>query len=307
MKPALLILMAGVVAAGAGGAERCTIVEGDRILAGDLARALPVFAALDPDQFVAYTPVPGLQRVMSPGQLHRLARRHGLPDSPMAAVCFERATEVLAAQRVVAALRSALDAPEAKVELADFSRQPVPRGELEFRRAGLASPRNTRPDEPVLWRGVVRYGDRRSVSVWARVRIRASRRQVIALRDLAPGQPIQAQDLTEQQVEAFPAADPPITSIEQAAGSLPRRAIKAGQPLYAAFLKIPNDVDRGEMVSVEVTSGAARLWFEARAETAGRKGDPVYVRNPISGRRFTALVEGKGKVVVRVENHRRKL
>lgn len=58
------------------------------------------------------------------------------------------------------------------------------------------------------------------------------------------------------------------------------------------------DVMRGEQVSVVVTSGAALLRFEADAETSGRRGDSVLVRNPENGKLFQARVEGKGRVTV---------
>lgn len=307
MRYLLLALILATCVAAPARAEPCTPVEGDRILAGDLARVLPVFAVLDPEEPVAYTPVPGAQRVMSPAQLRQLMQRYDLPGAPATAVCFERFAEPLTAERVEAALRTALDAPEAKLEVADFSRHLVPRGELEFRSSGLASASNSSAESPVLWRGLLRYGNRRSVSVWARVRISVTRPQVTALRDLPPGEPIRSGDVTEEMVAGFPFADPPLDSIEQAIGSLPRRTIKAGQPLYASFLKLPNAVERGEVVSVEVISGGARLRFEARAETSGRRGDPVYLRHPTSGKRFTALIDGKGKAVIQAGSSRKRL
>ncbi len=57
-------------------------------------------------------------------------------------------------------------------------------------------------------------------------------------------------------------------------------------------------VDRGDRVEVEVQSGPARLSFEAHAETTGRAGDSILVRNPENGRLFQARVVGKGKVLV---------
>ena len=57
-------------------------------------------------------------------------------------------------------------------------------------------------------------------------------------------------------------------------------------------------VGRGERVSVEVTSGSARLAFEATAESSGRVGNFVLVRNPANGRLFQAKVAAKGKVIV---------
>ena len=57
-------------------------------------------------------------------------------------------------------------------------------------------------------------------------------------------------------------------------------------------------VVRGERVSVEVTSGGARLAFEATAESGGRVGGFVLVKNPANGHVFQAKVAEKGKVVV---------
>jgi len=50
---------------------------------------------------------------------------------------------------------------------------------------------------------------------------------------------------------------------------------------------------------VEVSEGGALLALEAQAETGGRSGDIVFLKNPETGRRFQARVEGKGKVVIR--------
>ena len=78
------------------------------------------------------------------------------------------------------------------------------------------------------------------------------------------------------------------------------RTIAAGEAVYAADLRLPNDVKRGDAVDVEVSCGGALLRFRAKAETGGRRGQKVLVRNPVNGRRFAALVEDKGKVSVRL-------
>ena len=57
-------------------------------------------------------------------------------------------------------------------------------------------------------------------------------------------------------------------------------------------------VERGDQVAVEVTSGAARLGFEASAETAGQVGESVLVKNPQNGHLFQAKVVEEGKVFV---------
>ncbi len=92
--------------------------------------------------------------------------------------------------------------------------------------------------------------------------------------------------------------EPALQSGEAAAGRVPRRPIRAGAPVPAGILEAPNEVERGETVAVEVTSGAAQLSLKAKAETAGRKGDLVMLRNPDNGRRFQGRVEGQGKVTI---------
>ena len=58
------------------------------------------------------------------------------------------------------------------------------------------------------------------------------------------------------------------------------------------------DVVRGEEVDVEVHSGAARIQFSAKSESAGRTGDSILVRNPENGRLFAAKVVTRRKVLV---------
>jgi hypothetical protein len=60
----------------------------------------------------------------------------------------------------------------------------------------------------------------------------------------------------------------------------------------------PLAVRQGETVAVTVLSGGVVLKFESQAESSGRPGDTVIVRNPENGNRFAARVEDQGKVVV---------
>jgi len=296
----LLVFLVPVLIAG----SDCIVVEGERILASDLARANPVFSDLEPDRPLAYSPVVGVERVLSASEQRRLMELHGLGPGPAEDVCFERASELLTVERVMAALDAALRIPDSNIELMDFSRRPVPLGELDFDIAGLSSPGNRGPDEPVLWRGAVRYGSRRSVSVWARVRISVSRPRVVAVCDLPAGKPIRPGDVEVRTMNAFPEDTSPAETVDAVIGSLPRRAIPAGRAVYEKNLRTPEPVQRGDIVEVTVFSGAAQLQFDALAEATGRLGDSVVVSNPSNGARFSAEVSGRGQVVVRVGEHR---
>jgi hypothetical protein len=72
-----------------------------------------------------------------------------------------------------------------------------------------------------------------------------------------------------------------------------------GEALRLSPAATPREVERGDPVRVEVASGGVLLGFEAAAETAGRVGESVLVKNPATGRRFRARVESKGKVTIR--------
>ena len=296
----ILLCTALLIFARATPAETCVVVQGDQILASDLARVAPLFAQLKPDLVIAPSPAPGIRRTMGSAELRQVARRYQLPEVTANSVCFEQAMEPLTEQRILEALRKSLGQDEGAIEITEFSKFRVPRGELEFPRSGLNAAAPNGADTPVLWRGSLRFGNRRSLAVWARVRIRIPRRQIVATRDVPAGRPLSEQDLAEQKVEGLPLGEQPIGSIQLAAGTLPRRRIRRGEVLLASILRMPSEVQRGDLVNVEVTSGTARLQFEGKAETEGSRGAPVLVKNPTTGKRFTATVESKGKVAVHI-------
>ncbi len=156
------------------GPGACQTLTSDHIYASDLAKAAPVFAALDPSMELGLAPLPGITRVFHPVDLLRIARSNGmaLAGSPAGSpqeVCFER--------------------------------------------SGATS--------------------------------------------RTPG------------------------SAAKAAAALPPLAVK-----------------RGEKVAVTVVSGGVVLRFESEADSGGRPGDTVIVRNPDNGSRFAARVEDLGKVIV---------
>ncbi len=282
------------LAASGGG---CVAVSGDRILAADLARVIPAFAAIPPDEALGYAPAPGVRRILGAAELSRLAARHGVAVEGIE-VCVERAAERLTAERVLEALRKSLAREQARIELVDFSRYPVPAGELEFPLSGLSAPPAGVTEAAVVWRGRLRYDGTRSLPVWARVRIRVSGERLVAVENLAPGQPVAPSQVRVEQGEWFPFTEAPLTRVEDAVGKLPRRSIRAGSVLYARMLASPREVERGQRVSVEVSSGAAQLKFTAVAENGGRLGDTILVRSPVNGRKLAARVAGPGKAVV---------
>jgi flagella basal body P-ring formation protein FlgA len=274
----------------------CWPVEGDRILMGDLAAAVPEFSSAAAGESIGFTPFPGSQRRFSAGELSRLAASHGIVAEP-GPVCFERKLEALTRERLLAALREALPAG-AHLELADFSRVNIPQGTLEFSRESLTPVPLASPRDTVIWRGRLKYAAAQSLPLWAKVRVWVSRSGAVAVQDLPTGKPIVAAEIRIGELEQSPFAEAPAASAEEVTGLAPRRPIRAGQPVPTSWLEIPAEVTRGEMVGIEARCGAAFLKFEVRAESSGHVGDAVQVRNVESGKTFRAHVIRKGWVAV---------
>jgi flagella basal body P-ring formation protein FlgA len=223
-------------------------------------------------------------------ELRRLAGRLGLPE-PEREVCVERRVAPLDPTRIIAAMK--MHQPAARIELLDYSRQPVPEGVLEFPMSGL------RPASAGgFWTGAIQYGGRHRLTVWARVIITVSAPRVIAAENLNPGKPLDRSALRVETAEDFPSADPLPASIDEIAGKVLRRPVRAGTAIHAAWLDEPKAVTRGETVQVEVREGGALLQFPAEAQGSGAVGQTILVLNPSSNKRFPARVEAAGKVAV---------
>jgi flagella basal body P-ring formation protein FlgA len=269
----------------------CQIIDGDRILGKDVAAQNPVFAALDPRLEISAAPLPGVQRVLRPEELVRLAKQNRIVlNGPAAAICFERATEPLTAEKLLPLLRQALATENATIEILDFSRIGVPRGTFEFPKSGLM------PNG--LWRGRALYDQNRSMAVWVKTRIAVQRTWVEATETLPVGKAIEASQVAVKTGPRFPFDPTFIESMNLVIGRKPLRMLAAGTPIALSMLTIAHDVERGDRIAVEVKVGNAILDFDATAESSGRTGESIMVKNPDNGKTFLAKIQDKGHVLL---------
>ena len=278
-------------------AAGCLPVHGDRIRGEDLAEVIPLFAAAA-GQTVAPAPLATAERHFSRMELRRLALRLGLsisdatewPDS----VCFAYRTAPLARDQVIDAIRRSMSG-EDKFELVEYSLFPVPPGDVVFNNPNL---RPDRPDGTKLILGVVTYAPRRQTPIWARVRPLAKAKGLVAAQELQPGIRLTANQVRMSELDRGTTIS--LGALADIEGMTPRRRIPSGTPLTRNMLARSRDVDAGEMVRVKVQAGTASLSFPSRAETGGYVGDHILLRNPDSGQRFRAKVEGRARVSVDV-------
>lgn len=279
----------------------CETISNDRILGEDLARALPAFANKIPgDAVVSFSPAPGSRRLFGAQELERIGAPYGVAVAPDAHACFEWSLQTITDDQVRAALRDALQLPGARIDVLAINRNQVPQGKLVFPIQGLMASTLTGPDTPVTWRGEVRYHGSRQFSVWVRVKIAATMSRIVATRLILPGETLSPEDVRLETYDDFPLRNDIARNLDEVIGRMPRRAIREGLPVFRADLIEPYQVKRGDLVDVTAISGAAELHLPAMAETPGRQGDTISLKNPHSGKIFRARVEGKDRALVMV-------
>jgi flagella basal body P-ring formation protein FlgA len=278
----------------------CIAVGGGKLTAGDLTKADTAFGALDASLVFSFAPAIGEQRTVTGGELAKWASEHGIQNVTVGAACFERAIQELNAKDIAAAVRTAIgpDVEDLQIDVVEICACKVPKGKLEFGLDGASPASLAHSDVPVLWRGQWMGEDGTTYPVWVRVRIVASVQVVRAVKDLRQQHILAAEDLQMVKIQASPLSFPRTASVQAYAGKAMKISLQRGAILRPDFVRAPNEVERGSLVTVEVTNGAAHLALRARAETAGNAGQIVTLTNPAGAARFQALVAGPGHAVV---------
>lgn len=291
------MIVAVALAVAAVSAGNCIGVDSDRILASHLAERIPAFAGVPPDLQLGFAANPGLRRVFEAAELERILAARGVTAAIDSRVCFEWKLNPLDSEALGAAMTASLAAvygAASRVEVIEFSKAPAPEGEMIF-------PLTTLPSRitgaPAIWRGHVRYSGNRRFDVWARVRIHVPCMHVVATEPLPSATPIAGNQIHAEACDGIPDRNA-VLSTDEVIGRVPRRHIPAGGRVLRPILDRAMDVARGELVRVEVRTGAARIEMEGKAETAGRVGDRIPIRNSSSGRVFRGLVTAPGRVVL---------
>ena len=279
----------------------CEFVSGEQIFGADLARILPMFAAMPRDTVIGYSPAPGARRILQIAELKRIGAAYGISVPVDSRACFEWKLQRLTEDAIRGAIRESLKTPEARVEILAMSNAPAPEGTLVFPQSGLTAATNTDPSTPVTWRGYILYQSPRRFSVWVRVRMAATMTRVIAVKSLAAGKPVEKDQVRIETFEDFPLRNDTARTLEEVVGRMALRPLRAGLPIRRADLAEAFLVERGDMVEVTVVSGAAELELEAVAGASGRQGDMISLRNPSTGKLFRARIEAKGRAIVMVD------
>lgn len=218
----------------------CVESRGDRILARDLAAAVPGLSALPGDAALGLAPRPGIERLVRPAEIRSFASRWSVPVEIAEPICVTGRLRTIDASEARTSLRaplSGLIGDGDSVDVIAVSGRPVPDGELIF----PASAWSIEGKDRLRWRGHIVSSSGAKYPVWAVIRADTAR--------------------IARPVRRF----------------------------------LPRDVKAGDAVRVVASMGATRISIDALAETSGRVGERIALRNRESGRRFAAIVAGPGE------------
>lgn len=279
----------------------CTAIAGERIRAGEIASAVPAFEALDQATDLGPAPAPSVKRVLTRSQLVRMAAGEGLPVEGMPEhLCIERHQQMLAPAILLKSLETTVGelfpGQEVRVELLDFVRHALPTGTVRFQRQGLVGGVTASTDGPVLWRGSLTTGEKRTLPIWAKARILVARNCWSSPVDVPAGS--QPEPSTFQSAQRW--LNPFLISTDCADPNTKpfrvRRLLHAGQSLLRSDLLNVPSVRRGEQVNASLVVANATLSFPAVAETDGEPGQAILIKH--DGRRLRARVSSAGSVQI---------
>ena len=277
----------------------CRTIQTEMILARDVAAIIPGFAQVPGDFGLGYVPESGAPRTLRGADLERIAKNQGAELTGLQDVCFALHTFIPQPQDIRTAIRATLaDVPgiaAAKIEITSSSQHPAPFGKLIFPRSGLQLPSGTQPE--ALWRGFVHHAEG-DFPVWARVRILANRTRIVAIANIPTGKMIQRNQVRLESCEDFLLDETTARNLDEVIGYIPKNFLRAYLPIRKTQLAAPPDVAKGELVDVQVNSGAAHLVVQGKAQSEGVRGSTILIRNLSSGKDFRARVVGKNQVMV---------
>lgn len=280
------------LATGVARSADCIPVEGTRIRMGDAAKGIPELAGLDPAIDLGYAPQPGVRRLMRQWDWNQMAQVHGIAIPRNAELCFERKVRSLSSQDIEAAIRKVVPT-ETRLEILDWSRFPVPFGDLVYPIGALSG---AKPG-PVTWKGWIAVEGQRRFPVWATVRIGVPGTRVVAATEIGARTLVLAEQLREEPWEVLPLPGSSVR-IDGLAGQITRRRIPAGTPLSLSDVEAAPEVRRGDAIVVRARAGGATVSFAGIAETSGRAGQSVFVQNKATKKRIRARIAGPGLALV---------
>jgi len=277
------------------------VVEGDRILLGDVFDGIADGAGVA----VAQSPAPGKRIVLEADFLARIAQTHRInwrPQSRLDRVMVSRAGTEIGMEAVRTAVAAAIHDSAAgrargRIEV-----------DLDLRAVDLTVASASAATVGVESLSVDPGTGRFTATVVAPARGPVQARQQVAgraitlidlpvpTRRVTPGEVISIRDIDWIQVRDERNLGDVLTDAEALIGQTPRRTLAAGQPVRSRDVAAPITVGKNSSVSMVFETQNMTLIARGRALQDGAVGDTIRVLNTQSNRTIDAVVAAPGLV-----------
>lgn len=121
---------------------------------------------------------------------------------------------------------------------------------------------------------------------------------VVAIRDLARGDPILPTDLELQRMDTSHLLRGHFTEIDELVGQRLKRTLRRGQVVTPSMLLLLKSVRRGEQITIRSALGSIEVRSQGKALRSGDPGDLIPVENLSSKKRLQARVISPGLVAI---------
>ncbi|MGJ5817925.1 flagellar basal body P-ring formation chaperone FlgA [Paludibaculum fermentans] len=277
--------------------ESCVIVDGARIEMRHLRSFLQTGVEIPNETVFGASPMPGVRRRVSAGELVRWAKAHGAENPVAKDGCFEWETRQVTEKEATEAMRASLE-PAVELKVLELSRFNVPMGNVVFPRTGLREPSLILQEQPSIWSGYVQYSQNQRAKIWAKVILSVSSSKVTTVTDLKAGEPIKSEQISQDNIKAFPYLRRRPLTVADFVGRTARRSMRTGTVLSDSDVVVDPDVKKGDVVEVEAPIGGGFLRTQTVAEASGRIGERILLRNAESGKVVQAKLVSANKAVV---------
>ncbi|MCZ8181527.1 MAG: flagellar basal body P-ring formation chaperone FlgA [Beijerinckiaceae bacterium] len=125
-----------------------------------------------------------------------------------------------------------------------------------------------------------------------------TREIAVPAQDLERGDAIEARKLVLVRRPVNLIGNDVLTADADLTGMIPRRTLKAGEPIRNSDLAKPILVEKNQIVTVLYNSGGLNLSMRGRSQNSGSMGEAIRVQNPQSKRIVEGVVTGQAQITI---------
>lgn len=258
------------------------------------------------DSVVAYAPRPGARAVFDARWLSRVATAYKLnwqPSSTVERIVIERASHMISKAEIEALLQQRLidDGGDASSQAIlsnrsfvlhlpiDVASSTPPTLDVQQFNMDVSTGRFT---------AVMAWGNGADDNVHIAGRVERMTQVPVLSDRVMRGSIINASDIEWQTLPEGRLPRSTITDVDQIVGMSAKRSLQSGKPIAIADVRRPLLVNKGDSVTMYLTTPAMQLTAKGRALEPGSEGDTIRISNSQTNTVVDAIVTGSGQARV---------